>query len=132
MALLSNNMLAVAFLGAAILFSSTPSAHATSTGGGGSGGGGGSTETIKIDKCYFSLMSPGSTYCTLLIKAGSTNNNAHLYAYNNLGGYIGEVQNGSGGRYGGTVFVSSFVPSLITIVSSTGASASAVPTPFVQ
>ncbi len=76
-------------------------------------------------------MSPGSSYCTLLIKAGSTNNNAHLFAYNNLGGLIGEVQNGSGGRYGGTVFVSSFVPSTITIVSSTGASATTIPGPFV-
>jgi hypothetical protein len=94
-------------------------------------GGGGNAETVKIDKCFVSQMSPGSTYCVMLIKAGSTNGNAHLYAYTQTGSYIGEVQNGSGGRYGGTVFVQPTVPTLVTIVSSTGASTSAVPGPFV-
>jgi hypothetical protein len=122
------NIFAVAFVGAVILSSTSTSALARSTSG---GGGGGNTETIKIDKCFFQLMSPGSTYCQMLIKAGSTNGNAHLYAYNQAGSYIGEVQNGSGGRYGGTVFIQPTVPTLVTIVSSTGASASTVPGPFV-
>jgi len=121
-----SNLLAVAFVGAVILSTTSTSAIARST-----SGGGGNTETIKIDKCFFQLMSPGSTYCQMLIKAGSTNGNAHLYAYNQAGSHIGEVQNGSGGRYGGTVFIQPTVPTLVTIVSSTGASASAVPGPFV-
>ena len=123
------NSLAVILLGAAVL--STTSTSALASGSGGGGGGGGSTETIKIDKCFFQQMSAGSTYCQMLIKAGSTNGNAHLYAYNQTGMYIGEVQNGSGGRYGGTVFITPVIPTLVTIVSSSGASASTVPGPFV-
>lgn len=83
------------------------------------GGGGGSAETIKVNKCYY--FDTGS-YIELLINASSSNSSAHLYAYLPSGAYLGEVQNGGGGRYGGTVFVTMGIPASITIVSSGGAS----------
>jgi hypothetical protein len=87
----------------------------------GSGGGstGGSTETIKVNKCFYFDTGP---YVELLINASSSNSSAHLYAYLPSGAYLGEVQNGGGGRYGGTVFVTLTIPATITIRSSTGAS----------
>ena len=119
-----SKIFAVALLAATVLSTSTNRAFAS--------GGGGNAETIKISKCFFSPMGGGSTYCEMLIKASSTNGSARLFAYNQAGSYIGEVQNGAGGRYGGSVFVQPTIPTLVTIVSTTGASASAVPTPFVQ
>ena len=85
----------------------------------GGGGGGGSTETIRVSKCEYA---PLTGYIEMLIKASSSNTSAHLYAYLPTGAYLGEVQNGSGGRYGGTVFVTYYpIPQYITIVSSAGA-----------
>ena len=116
-----SKIVAIALLAATVLTTSTTQAFAC---------GGGNTETIKISKCFINPI--GGTYCQLLIKASSTNGSAHLYAFSETGSYIGEVQNGSGGRYGGSVFIHSTCPALITVISDTGASASAVPTPFVQ
>jgi hypothetical protein len=94
---------------------------ASASGGGGSGGGGGGTtttvDTIKVSKCYY--FDTGS-YVELLINAGSSNSSAHLYAFLPDGTYLGEVQNGGGGRYGGTVFVTLKIPSDIIIISSAG------------
>jgi len=90
------------------------------SGGSGSGGGGGSTtgaDTIKVNKCYY--FDTGS-YIELLINASSSNSSAHLYAYLPDGRYLGEVQNGGGGQYGGTVFVTLYIPANITIISSSG------------
>ena len=87
--------------------------------GGGGGGGGGTTkvDTIKVSKCYY--FDTGS-YVELLINAGSSDPTAHLSAYLPSGAYLGEVQNGGGGRYGGTVFVTLGIPASITIISSSG------------
>ena len=94
---------------------------ASASGGGGSGGGGGGTTTsvdsIKVSKCYY--FDTGS-YVELLINASSSNSSAHLYAFLPDGTYLGEVQNGGGGRYGGTVFVTLKIPSDIIISSSAG------------
>ena len=64
-------------------------------------------------------------YVELLINASSSNSSAHLYAYLPHGTYLGEVQNGGGGRYGGTVFVVLQIPDSITIKSSAGGSITA-------
>ncbi len=119
----SNNMLLpAAWLAAlvALIIGLMPSL-ASASGGGGSGGGGGSTTTtvdkIKVSKCFY--FDTGS-YVELLINAGSSNSGAHLYAFLPDGTYLGEVQNGGGGRYGGTVFVTLGIPSDIIIISSAG------------
>src|ERR1044071_2750340 len=94
------------------------SASGGSTSGG--GGGGGSTtgvDTIKVQKCYY--FDTGS-YVELLLMASSSNSSAHLYAYLPDGTYLGEVQNGGGGQYGGTVFVTLYIPATITIRSCSG------------
>jgi hypothetical protein len=93
--------------------------HALASGGSGSGGSGGSTsgDTIKVNKCYY--YDTGS-YVELLLNAVSSDSNAHLYAFLPDGTYLGEVQNGGGGRYGGTVFVTLHIPASITFVSSSG------------
>src|SRR5258708_5273861 len=68
---------------------------------GGSGSGGGSTssvDTIKVSKCYY--FDTGSSI-ELLINASSSNSSALLNAYLPDGTYLGQVQNGGGGRYGG-------------------------------
>ena len=94
---------------------------ASASGGGGSGGGGGGTtttvDTIKVSKCFY--FDTGSDV-ELLINASSSNSSAHLYVFLPNGTYLGEVQNGGGGRYGGMVFVTLKIPSDIIIVSSAG------------
>jgi hypothetical protein len=92
----------------------------------GNGGGGSSVDTIKVSKCYY--FDTGS-YIELLINASSSNSSAHLYAYLPSGAYLGEVQNGGGGRYGGTVFVTLTIPATITIISSAGGSVTVPCTP---
>jgi hypothetical protein len=91
------------------------------SGGSGSGGGGGGSttgvDTIKVNKCYY--FDTGS-YIELLINASSSTSSAHLYAYLPDGTYLGEVQNGGGGQYGGTVFLTLYIPATITIRSSAG------------
>jgi hypothetical protein len=91
------------------------------------GGGGGATETIKVSKCEYADV---GGYVELLVKASSSNTSAHLYAYLPSGGYLGEVQNGGGSRYGGTVLLTYSVPASLTIVSSSGAVKVAPCTPF--
>ena len=66
------------------------------SGGSGSGGTTAKVDSIKISKCYYSDG-------RLLIKASSSDPAAHLYVYLPSGEYVGEVQNGGGSRYGGTV-----------------------------
>jgi hypothetical protein len=98
---------------------------------GGSGGGGGSTsgvDTIKVIKAEDAVT---TGYVELLISASSSNSSAVLYAYLPDGTYLGIVQNGAGGRYGGTVFLAFYVPLSITIKSSAGGSIT-VPTTLYQ
>ena len=108
-------------LGISLINVSTPVAASGGSGGAGGGGGGGTTgaDTLKVSKCFF--FDTGS-YIELLINASSSNTGVHLYAYLPDGTYLGEVQNGGGGRYGGTVFVTLHIPASITIISSGGGS----------
>lgn len=97
---------------------------ANSFASGGSGGGTPKVDTIKVSKCYCN----GSE---MLIKASSSDVTAHLYAYRPDGTYQGEVQNGGGSRYGGTVmgFVA-FDPGSMVIISSSGGTITVPTTPF--
>lgn len=87
----------------------------------------GGGDTIKVSKCFYADT---GSFVELLIKASSSNSSAHLYAYLPSGAYLGEVQNGGGSRYGGTVFVTMSVPATITIKSSAGGSITAPCTPY--
>jgi hypothetical protein len=114
---------ALAFLGLCL----TP--H-TSFARSGSGGGGSTTvDTIKVSKCYTNATA--SSFGEMLIKAASSNTSAHLYAYRPDGTFQGEVQNGGGSRYGGTVMgYVPYDPGHMIIISSAGGSIDAPTTPF--
>ncbi len=94
---------------------------------GGSGSGGGTkVDSIKVSKCYYDLGTG-----QMLIKASSSDVTAHLYAYRPDGTLQGEVQNGGGSRYGGTVMGwIPYNPLTMTIVSSSGGSITVPTTPF--
>lgn len=97
------------------------------SGGSGSASGGGSVkvDSIKVSKCFCNAGGE------MLIKASSSDAAAHLYAYRPDGTLIGEVQNGGGSRYGGTVMpYQSYDPINVTIVSSSGGSVTVPTTPF--
>lgn len=129
---LAKTISVMAVLAVAVGLLSKPITVSASGGSGsGSGGGGGTTssvDTIKVNKCYY--FDTGS-YVELLLQAVSSDSNAHIYAYLPDGTYLGEVQNGGGGRYGGTVFGSYYIPASITFVSSSGG-AITVPTSLMQ
>lgn len=96
---------------------------------GGSTSGGGSTsvktDTIKVSKCYI------NTGGEMLLKASSSEATARIFAYRPDGSLIGEVQNGGGSRYGGTVMpYQSYDPIMVTFKSTTGGSIDAPTTPF--
>ena len=103
---------------------------------GGSSGGGGTTTTqtpkvdsIKVTKAYTNATPDSGG--EMLIKASSSDTSARLFAYRPDGSYIGEVQNGGGSRYGGTVMPYQFTYSAtITIQSSSGGSITVPTTPF--
>jgi hypothetical protein len=73
---------------------------ASASGGSGGGGGSSSADTIKVIKGYFDAPTG-----QILIKASSSDTSARLYAYLPSGAYLGEVQNGGGSRYGGSIIV---------------------------
>jgi len=101
------------------------------SGGSGSGGGGSvKVDSIKVSKCYCNaIVTAGGG--EMLIKASSSDATAHLYAYRPDGSYIGEVQNGGGSRYGGTVMPwQPYDPGTVTIISSSGGSITVPTTPF--
>lgn len=101
---------------------------------GGSGGSGGtpnppSVDQIKVSKCYTNATLSGGGQ--MLIKASSSDATARLYAYRPDGSYIGEVQNGGGSRYGGTVMpYQPYDPVYVTIKSSSGGTITVPTTPF--
>jgi len=67
----------------------------------------------------------------MLIKAGSSDSSARLFAYPPSGYNLGEVQNGGGSRYGGTVMpYYPTDPVFVTIISSSGGSITVPTTPF--
>ena len=97
-----------------------------SGGSGGSGGGSGKVDSIKVSKCFYDAPSG-----EMLIKAASSDVTAHLHAYRPDGTYQGEVQNGGGSRYGGTVMGwIPYNPGTMTIKSSSGGSITVPTTPF--
>ncbi|MFO0969366.1 MAG: hypothetical protein U0793_27740 [Gemmataceae bacterium] len=91
-------------------------------------GGGGAVDVIRVNKCYYAVT--GGGYVELLINANSSNPAARLYAYLPSGQLLGQVQNGGGGRYGGTVLGTFAVPAAITIRSSAGGIITAPCVPF--
>jgi hypothetical protein len=96
-----------------------------------SGGSGGvKVDSIKVSKCYCNAADAAGG-SEMLIKASSSDVTAHLYAYRPDGSYIGEVQNGGGSRYGGTVMPwQPYDPGTVTIISSSGGSIVVQTTPF--
>ena len=91
--------------------------------------GSGQVETITVSKCFTNATATSGGQ--MLIKASSTNSGAQLLAYRPDGSLIGEVQNGGGGRYGGTVMpYQPYDPINVTIISSTGGSVTVPTTPF--
>jgi hypothetical protein len=99
----------------------------------GSRGGGGSTkppstvDSIKVAKAEYSDTGGA---VELLVSAVSSDLTAHLSLYDPSGVYLGEVQNGRGGKYGGTVFVTTYVPASLTIASSSGGAVTVATTLF--
>jgi hypothetical protein len=109
----------------------TGASFSGSSGGGGGGstsGGGGqvTTDVIKVGKHSYDAPSH-----ELLVSASSSDGNARLSVYAQSGAYIGEVQNGGGGQYGGSVFFSMTDPVTLTIKSSSGGSITVATVPFV-
>ena len=83
-------------------------------------------DSIKVSKCYYDAPTG-----QMLIKASSSDVTAHLYAYRPDGTFQGEVQNGGGSRYGGTVMGwIPYDPFYMVIISSSGGSVVAPTTPF--
>ena len=123
--IIANTLLTVALMAVAIGTFTQPFT-ASASGGSSSGGGGGSqTDSIKVSKCYYDANGE------MLIKASSSNTSAHLYAYTPSGTYLGEVQNGGGSRYGGTVMgYVGIDPVYVIIISSAGGSITVPTTPF--
>jgi hypothetical protein len=97
---------------------------------GGSSGGGGAVsnvDAIKVTKCFYDAPTHA-----MLIKASSSKPFARLFAYLPSGKYIGEVQNGGGSRYGGTVmgYIAGGDPRYVIIRSNAGGVILAPTTPF--
>jgi hypothetical protein len=112
----------------------TGAATAYASGGGTGGGGTTTTQTPKVDSIKITKAYTNATPDSggeMLIKASSSDTSARLFAYRPDGSYIGEVQNGGGSRYGGTVMPYQFTYSAtITIQSSSGGSITVPTTPF--
>ena len=84
-----------------------------------------SVDTIKVSKCY---INGGGE---MLIKGASSDPTARLFAYRPDGTLIGEIQNGGGSRYGGTVMAyQPYDPVNVTIRSTSGGSITVPTTPF--
>jgi len=109
-------------VGSVTVVSAPSDAHAA----GGGGGGTAKVDSIKVSKCFYDAGSG-----QMLIKASSSDPTAHLFAFLPSGVYLGEVQNGGGSRYGGTVM--GYVgtdPVSVIIISSSGGSIEVLTTPF--
>jgi hypothetical protein len=97
-----------------------------SASGGGGGGGGTKVDTIKVSKCFYE--GGGGQ---MLIKASSSDPTARLFAFRPDGTLQGEVQNGGGSRYGGTVMGwIPYDPGTMTIISTSGGMITVPTTPF--
>lgn len=86
-------------------------------------------ESVAVDKCWTNATA--TTGGQLLVSARSSDPAAHLLAYRADGKLIGEVQNGRGQRYGGTVFAwQATDPVTVTVRSSSGGSVTVPTTPW--
>ncbi len=123
-------------LSAVVLVAALPSSLALASGGGNSGGTGGSTVQVKVDslkltKCFTNALPGGGGGGAMLLKAASSDATAQIFAYRPDGTLIGEVQNGGGSRYGGTVMgYQSYDPGFVTFRSTSGGSITVPTTPF--
>ncbi len=123
----ANALLMVTVIATGVGMVSLATSAFASGGSGGGSGGGLRVDAIKVSKAYY--FDTGS-YVELLVKAQSSGPTAHLYAYLPNGQLLGEVQNGGGSRYGGTVFLSMFIPQTITILSTSGGATTVLTAPF--
>ena len=90
---------------------------------------GSSVDVIRVTKCYTNATATAGGQ--MLIKAQSSDKSARLFAYRPDGTLIGELQNGGGTRYGGTVVpYEKTDPVEVTVRSSAGGSISVPTTPF--
>ncbi len=86
-------------------------------------------DVIAVSKCYTNATQHGGG--EMLIKAKSSDPAARLLAYRPDGTLIGEVQNGGGSRYGGTVMpYQPDDPGTVTVKSSAGGSVRVPTAPF--
>ena len=84
-------------------------------------------DTIKVSKCFIQAGSG-----QMLLKAASSDASARLFAYRPDGSLIGEVQNGGGARYGGTVMPwQPYDVVEVTFRSTSGGSITVPTTPFI-
>lgn len=84
---------------------------------------------VRVEKCW-TTATPGHGG-ELLVKASSSDRSARLLVYAADGSLIGEVQNGGGGRYGGSVMPYQKVdPGQCVVRSSSGGTAAAPTAPF--
>ena len=86
-------------------------------------------DRVDIDKCWTNATATSGGQ--LLVSARSSDRAARLFAYRADGRLIGEVQNGRGQRYGGTVFAwQATDPGTVTVRSSSGGSVTVRTTPW--
>jgi len=86
-------------------------------------------DIVQVTKCYTNATLSGGG--ELLIKANSSDRAARLFAYRPDGALIGELQNGGGSRYGGTVMpYQPYDPVKVTVKSSSGGSVTVPTTGF--
>ena len=82
-------------------------------------------DSLKVSKCFWNAGGE------MLIKAASSDPSARLFAYTPDGTLLGEVQNGGGSRYGGTVMGCVPIdPVNVTVKSTSGGSITVPTTPF--
>ncbi len=86
-------------------------------------------DIVHVTKCFTNASLSGGG--ELLIKANSSDPAARLFAYRPDGALIGELQNGGGSRYGGTVMpYQPDDPISVTIKSSAGGAVTVPTTGF--
>lgn len=86
-------------------------------------------DTITVTKCFTNASATRGG--EMLIKSSSSDTSAVLTAYRPNGMLIGQVQNGGGSRYGGTVMPDQpNDPTYVTIKSSSGGIITVPTTPF--
>jgi len=86
-------------------------------------------DSIKVSKCYTNAGVAGGG--EMLLKASSSDATARIFAYRPDGTLIGEVQNGGGSRYGGTVMPwQPYDPGSVIFRSTSGGSTTAPTTAF--